>query len=39
MKIISKITSINIEYKLNNIKDIINYHELLEVKINEKFNL
>ena len=38
LKIISKITSINIEYKLNNIKDIINYHELLEIKINEKFN-
>ena len=38
LKIISKITSINMEYKLNNIKDIINYHELLEIKINEKFN-
>ena len=38
LKIISKITSINIDYKLNNIKDIINYHELLEIKINEKFN-
>ena len=38
LKIINKITSINIEYKLNNIKDIINYHELLEIKINEKFN-
>jgi 1-deoxy-D-xylulose-5-phosphate reductoisomerase len=38
LKIISKITSINIEFKLNNIKDIINYHELLEIKINEKFN-
>jgi len=37
-KIISKITSINMDYKLNNIKDIINYHELLEIKINEKFN-
>ena len=37
LKIISKITSINMEYKLNNIKDIINYHELLEIKINEKF--
>jgi 1-deoxy-D-xylulose-5-phosphate reductoisomerase len=38
LKIISKITSINIEFKLNNIKDIIRYHELLEIKINEKFN-
>ena len=39
LKIITKITSINIEYNLNNIKDIINYHELLEIKISEKFNL
>ncbi len=39
LKIISKITSINIKYKLNNIKDIIDYHELLEIKINEKFNI
>ena len=38
LKIITKITSINIEYNLNNIKDIINYHELLEIKISEKFN-
>ena len=38
LKIIIKITSINMEYKLNNIRDIINYHELLEIKINEKFN-
>ena len=38
LKIISKITSINMEYKLNNIKDIIRYHELLEIKINEKLN-
>ena len=37
LKIISKITSINIEYPLNNIKDIINYHELLENKISEQF--
>lgn len=36
-KIISKITSINMNYKLNNIKDIIKYHELLEIKINETF--
>ena len=39
LKIISKITSINIENKLNNIKDIVSYHELLEIKINEKLNL
>jgi 1-deoxy-D-xylulose-5-phosphate reductoisomerase len=37
-KIISKITSINMEYKLNNIKDILHYHDLLEIKISEKFN-
>ena len=33
--IIDKITSLNLNYKLNNIKDILNYHELLENKINE----
>ena len=38
LKIISKITSINIKYKLDNIKDIIKYHELLEIKINETVN-
>ena len=38
LKIIAKITSINIKYKLNNIKDIVKYHELLENKISEKFN-
>lgn len=38
LNIISKITSINMEYQLNNIKDIIKYHELLEIKISEKFN-
>ncbi len=38
LKIISKITSINLEYQLNNITDIISYHELLEIKINEKIN-
>ena len=38
LKIITKITSINMEYKLNNIKDIIDYHELLEIKISEKLN-
>ncbi len=38
LKIISKITSLNIENKLNNIRDIISYHELLEIKISEKFN-
>ena len=36
LKIISKITSINIEYRLDNIRDIINYHELLEIKISEQ---
>ena len=39
LKIINKIASININYKLNNLNDIINYHELLETKINEKFNI
>lgn len=34
--IIRKISSLNLNYNLNNIKDIINYHELLEIKINEK---
>ena len=34
-KIIDKFTSLNFDYKLNNIKDIINYHEFLEIKINE----
>ena len=38
LKIIRKITSINMVYKLNNIKDILDYHELLEIKISEKFN-
>ena len=37
-KIVTKITSLNLNYKLNNIKDIIYYHELLENIINEKFN-
>lgn len=37
-KIVIKITSLNLNYKLNNIIDIIKYHELLEIKINEKFN-
>ncbi len=35
LNIIDKITSLNLNYKLNNIKDILNYHELLENKINE----
>ena len=35
--IIKKITSLNLNYNLNNIKDIIQYHEYLEIKINEKF--
>ena len=38
LNIIRNITSLNMDYKLNNIKDIINYHELLEIKIIEKFN-
>ena len=37
-KIVTKITSLNLNYKLKNIKDIIYYHELLENIINEKFN-
>ena len=37
-KIITKITSLNYDYKLNNIKDIIKYHELLEIKINETYS-
>ena len=35
-KIVVKITSFNLNYKLNNINDIIDYHKLLERKINEK---
>ena len=35
-KIIAKISSLNLNYKLNNIKDIIKYHEILERKINER---
>ena len=35
-KIIVKITSLNLNYKLNNIKSIIEYHKLLERKISEK---
>ncbi len=38
IKIISKITSLNVDYKLNNIRDIIDYHKLLEIRICEKFN-
>jgi len=38
LKIIAKITSINMEYKLNNINNILDYHELLEIKISEKIN-
>ena len=34
-KIVAKISSLNLNYKLNNIKDIISYHELLEHKIKE----
>ena len=36
--IIDKIMSLNLNYKLNTIKDVIKYHELLETKINSKFN-
>ena len=35
-KIIVKVTSLNLNYKLNNIKNVIKYHELLERKIFEK---
>ena len=35
-KIIMKIVSLNLNYNLNNIKDIIKYHEILETKINEQ---
>jgi len=35
-KIIVKITSLNLNYNLNTIKDIVEYHELLENKIHEK---
>ena len=35
--LIVKITSLNLNYKLNTIKDVIEYHKLLEIKINEKF--
>ena len=38
LNIIRKITSLNMEYKLNNINDILDYHELLEIKISEKIN-
>ena len=34
---IVKISSLNLNYNLNTIKDIINYHKLLEIKINEKY--
>ena len=36
--IVAKISSLNLNYKLNNIKDVIKYHETLESKIYEKFN-
>ncbi len=36
-KIIAKITSLNLNYKLNNINDILDYHNILENKINEKY--
>ena len=34
-RIIVKISSLDLKFKLKNIKDIIKYHELLERKINE----
>ncbi len=37
-RIIDKITSLNLNYKLNTIKEVIKYHELLEHKINTNFN-
>ena len=37
IKIIAKITSLNLNYKLNNINDILDYHNILENKINEKY--
>ena len=37
-KFIQKISSLNLNYKLNTIKDVIKYHEFLEIKINEKYN-
>ena len=35
-KIIKKISSLSLNYKLNSINNIIDYHETLEKKINEK---
>ena len=35
-KIVNKFSSLNLKYKLNNIKDIINYHEILEKKMKQK---
>ena len=37
-KIIEKVTSLNLYYALNNIKDIIKYHEELEINL-QKFKL
>ena len=37
-RIIDKITSLNLNYKLNTIKEVMEYHELLERKINTYFN-
>jgi 1-deoxy-D-xylulose-5-phosphate reductoisomerase len=36
--LIEKISSLNLNYNLKTIKDIIIYHEILEIKINEKYN-
>ena len=35
--LVEKISSLNLNYKLKTIKDIIHYHELLEIKLYEKF--
>ena len=35
-KVINKILSFNLNYQVNTIKDIINYHENLEIYANEK---
>ncbi len=37
-KIIKKVVSLNLYYPLNNIKDVINYHEILEKKIHNYFS-
>ena len=37
--LVKEISSINLNYKLNTIKNVLHYHEQLEIKINEKFNI